>query len=492
MSLMPRSTPEAQGVRSNSIVDFIAAADAQLDCLHSLMILRHGTVIAEGWWDPYAPQHPHLMFSVSKSFTSTAVGLAISEGRLTLDDRVIDLLPDDMPANIDANLAALTVRHLLTMTTGHAADTVSLAEESPHHNWSRAILAQVLEFTPGTQFVYNSGATYLLSAILQRLTGDRLLDYLTPRLFSPLGIVDATWLTCPRGIDAGGWGLSLTTEQLATFGQLLLQRGRWNGDQLVPAAWIDEASALQVDTWATDHDLDGRQGYGYQYWRNSDAGYRADGAFAQLCVVLPEQDAVVVMTAGIPAAQPALDLVWKHLLPAFNESAQPIAAIADDLQNMLTELSMAVVSGQPNSAISASIEGVVYSFPHSAVVNASSVATADNLSAIRSIVLNGNTLTLTRDGGEHIIAFGCGGWADSPSAPDGRTAASGAWISPSQLVVRVAHIETPFVETYDLTFSAESDAPEVTLGISPNVAFGEITSVRITGRAQNYPQQARR
>lgn len=484
-------------MHSKAIVDFIAAADAQLDSLHSLMILRHGTVIAEGWWHPYAPQHPHLMFSVSKSFTSTAVGLAIAEGRLQLDDRVIDLLPDDLPATIDTKLDALTVRHLLTMTTGHPADTVSLAEDSPHHNWSRAILAQPLEFTPGTRFVYNSGATYLLSAILQRLTGERLIDYLTPRLFAPLGIVDISWLTCPRGIDAGGWGLSLSTEQLATFGQLLLQRGQWNGDQLVPAEWIDEATALQVDTSAADHDLDGRQGYGYQYWRNSTAGYRADGAFAQLCVVLPEQDVVVVMTAGIPAAEPALALVWKHLLPAFTEAGQCSAAIDPTLHGSLAQLSMAVVAGRPDSAISASIDGVVFSFAHPATDSTTTDSTATDSTAtdrlpIRSAVLRKNTLTLNRDDAQRTITFSTGAWADSAPAPDGLTAATGAWVAPAQLVIRVAHLETPFVDTYSLTFTVVSDVPELLLDISPNVGFGEVPLLRMTGRAENGQEEARR
>jgi len=285
---LPRSTPEAEGIASSAILDFIRAASTQLDSLHSIMVVRHGAVVAEGWWSPYAPEYPHMMFSVSKSFTSTAVGLAISEGLLSLDDRVVELLPHDLPTEIDARLSALTVRHLLTMTTGHAADTVSLADDSHGENWARAILAQPLDFTPGTHYVYNSGATHLLSAIVQRATGERLLDYLGPRLFEPLGITDATWESSPQGIDAGGWGLNITTEQLATFGQLLLQRGQWQGGQLVPAEWIDEATSLRVDTSATDHDLDGRQGYGYQFWRNRLAGYRADGAFGQFCLVLPE------------------------------------------------------------------------------------------------------------------------------------------------------------------------------------------------------------
>lgn len=460
MTLLPRSTPEAEGISSTAILDFVAAAEEQLERLHSLMVVRHGRVVAEGWWHPYAAEHPHLMFSVSKSFTSTAVGLAIDEGRLTLDDRVVDLLPDDLPAQIDPHLAALTVRHLLTMTTGHPTDTVSLADDSHGDNWTHAILAQPLEFAPGTHFVYNSGASYLLSAILQRLTGERLLDYLTPRLLDPLGIVGATWETCPRGIDAGGWGLSLTTEQLATFGQLLLQRGEWNGTQLVPAEWLDEATSVQVDTSGTEHDVDGRQGYGYQFWRNRPTGYRADGAFGQFCLVLPETDAVIVLTAALPTAQRALDLVWEHLLPAFTD--QPLPEISTDLEVTLASLTLPTVSGEPTSPTAAQVAGIRFDYDDPEVTAAT---------------FEPGLLTISRAGIGRPLAFGHGEWVASDDA-DARVLASGAWVSSVTLVVRAHDVGTPFSYTYTLEFRDDA----LTLDIEQNVAFGELPYTHLVSR----------
>lgn len=458
MTSLPRSTPEAEGIPSGAILDFIAAAEDQLESLHSLMVVRHGRVVAEGWWYPYAAQHPHLMFSVSKSFTSTAVGLAIDEGRLTLDDLVVELLPDDLPAEISPHLAALTVRHLLTMTTGHPTDTVSLADDSHGDNWARTILAQPLEFAPGTHYVYNSGASYLLSAILQRLTGQRLFDYLTPRLFEPLGIEGATWQTCPRGIDAGGWGLSVTTEQLATFGQLLLQRGQWNGTQLVPAEWIDQATSVQVDTAGTDHDVDGREGYGYQFWRNRPTGYRADGAFGQFCLVLPEQDAVVVLTSALPVAQRALDLVWEHLLPAFGEQSLPETGSA--LGATLGALALPTVAGEATSPTAERVSGIRFDFDDTDV----SAAT-----------LEPGLLTISRGTAGKALSFGHGQWRESA---DSRVLASGAWVSPDTLVIRAHNVGTPFSRTFTLDFANDS----LTLDIDQNVAFGDLPHTRVVSR----------
>ncbi len=455
MTLLARSTPEAEGITSSAILDFVRAADAELDSLHSLMVVRHGRVVAEGWWHPYAAKDPHMMFSVSKSFTSTAVGLAVSEGLLTLDDRIVDLLPDDLPTDIDANLAALTVRHLLTMSTGHASDTVELADSSHGDNWVRAILAQPLEFAPGTHYVYNSGATHMLSAVLQRLTGQRLLDYLEPRLFTPLGITGATWESSPQGIDAGGWGLSITTEQLAVFGQLLLQRGRWDDRQLVPAEWIDEATSAQVDTSGTDHDLDGRQGYGYQFWRNRLGGYRADGAFGQVCIVLPQQDAVVVLTSALPVAQTALDLVWKHLLPAFGESTLPTplpvpseTALADEL----AALTLTTVPGERTTETADRVAGIRFVFDQSSV---------------SAITVQPHVFTIDEGGAITVLPFGTDEWVESAG---GRLWASGAWTSADTLIVRAHAVRTPYSRTATLTFADDV----VTLDITQNVAFGDL------------------
>ncbi|MEL5990797.1 serine hydrolase domain-containing protein [Microbacterium phosphatis] len=310
---LPRTSPERAGI--GGVEQLLAAFEARGD-VHSAMILRGGSVAAEAWYAPHAPSHHHRLFSVSKAFTAMAVGVGVGEGLLRTDDRVVDLLPDKLPDVVSDNLAAMRIEHLLTMTTGHAKssmDGVGLTLSRPEDDWTRAILAEEVALEPGSQFVYDTGATYLLSVILHRLTGERLLDWLTPRLFEPLGITGATWEQDRDGIDVGGFGLSLRTEDMAAFGQLLLQRGRWGDAQLIPAEWVDRAGRPLVEAHPQGWDPDWAQGYGYQLWGCRNRAYRADGAFGQFIIVWPEHDAVIAITSGSSATQGILDLIWSTL-----------------------------------------------------------------------------------------------------------------------------------------------------------------------------------
>ena len=259
---LPRSNPEAQGVSSSAILSFVEAADRNIDALHSLMILRHGQVIAEGWWSPYGAESPHMLFSLSKSFTSTAIGLAIAEGRLSVDDEVLKFFPEDMPQEPNNNLKAMRVRDLLRMNTGQESEP----PRPPAQSWKKAFLSHPVRFKPGTHFLYNTSATYMLAAIVEKTTGMSLLDYLKPRLFDPLGIENPTWEKSPEGINTGGYGLSIRTEDIARFGQLYLQKGKWQGKQLVPVAWVEEATSFQTSN-GSNPKSDWDQGYGYQFWR---------------------------------------------------------------------------------------------------------------------------------------------------------------------------------------------------------------------------------
>jgi CubicO group peptidase (beta-lactamase class C family) len=280
---LPRSTPERQGVSPSAVLAFVEAADAEIDAMHSFMLVRHGYVVAEGWWTPYDARTPHVLYSLSKSFTSTAVGLAIAEGKLTLDDEVLKMFPDDAPAEPSANLKAMRVRDLLRMSAGHQTEAVlwrgdpASTKDDP---WTKTFLAQPVPFKPGTHFLYNSPGTYMLSAMVQKVTGATVLDYLRPRLFDPLGFENPTWVASPQGISAGAWGLLARTEEIARFGQLYLQRGMWKGRPLVPEAWVEEATARQTSNGsAPTSDWD--QGYGYQFWRSRHDSFRGDGAFGQ-------------------------------------------------------------------------------------------------------------------------------------------------------------------------------------------------------------------
>ncbi|MBL8162239.1 MAG: serine hydrolase, partial [Anaerolineae bacterium] len=295
---LQRSAPEEQGVASAAILEFVEALNSQVQEVHSFMLLRHGSVIAEGWWTPYGNEYPHQLFSLSKSFTSTAVGLAVSEGHFSIDDPVVSFFPDEAPADGSELLAALRVRHLLSMNTGQDSDTWSFMVDRPDGDWIKGFFSVPVLHAPGTHFVYNTGATYMLSAIVQKTTGMKVVDYLAPRLFQPLGITNAAWRDSPQGITAGGIGLSLKTEDVARFGQLYLQHGRWQGQQVVSEAWIAEATAFQSAN-GDDPNNDWAQGYGYQFWHCRHGAYRGDGVFGQYCIVMPEQDAVLAITAAV-------------------------------------------------------------------------------------------------------------------------------------------------------------------------------------------------
>lgn len=315
---LPRSTPEAEGVSSAGIRAYIEAADKEVIAMHSFMLVRHGRVVAEGWWKPEAADKPHVMHSLSKSFTSTAIGLAVADGKLSMDDPVLKFFPGEAPAEPSAKLKAMRVRDLLTMTSGHEVE-VKFTTNTP---WVEAFLAHPVPHKPGSHFQYNTPGSHMLSAILRKVTGETVLDYLRPRLFEPLGIENPEWGSSPQGNTFGGWGLKIRTEDVAKFGQLYLQKGLWNGKQLVPASWVAQATSKQVSN-GSDPTKDWDQGYGFQFWRCRHGAFRGDGANGQFCIVMPEQDAVVAITADTRDMQAELNVVWDKLLPAFQSGPLP-------------------------------------------------------------------------------------------------------------------------------------------------------------------------
>ena len=471
---LPRSTgPEAQGIPSEAILDFVNAAKKSGLELHGLVLLRHGYVVAEGWWRPYAADRPHMLYSLSKSFTSTAAGLAVSEGRFSLADRVVSFFPDDLPAEVGENLAAMRVRDLLTMSTGH--DREPALRMASDGNWARAFLTQPVEHEPGTHFLYNSGATYMVSAIVQKTTGETLLDYLGPRLMAPLGIVGATWESCPRGVHVGGWGLKIKTEDIARFGQLYLQKGVWNGERLLPEGWVEEATAKQVPN-GDKPDSDWSEGYGYQFWRCRHGAYRGDGAFGQYCVVMPEQDAVVAINSGVGDMQAVLNLIWEHLLPATGPT--PLAddpAAREKLTRRLAGLALPAPHGSPSSPEASRVSGRTYRL-------------APNDEKIETLRFDfghdGCDLTIRDARGEHRIPVGGGEWRAGtttfqPLTRDAQpTEATGAWTHKDTFVARVSYVETPFCPTF--TFRFEED--RVLFDLYGNIGFGPKERPQMEGR----------
>ncbi len=314
------AAPADVGVDPAGIDRFVHAATERGIDLHSLVIVRHGRVCAESYWHPYTAGGLQLFYSLSKSFTATAVGLAIGEGRFGLDDLVAELLDGRAAYGLGAGMDQVRVRHLLSMASGHDEDTITamMASDDP----VATVLAQPLAAPPGTLFTYNQGCTYLLSAILQAHSGLQLSDYLRPRLFEPLGIGDIFWRQT-GGLDQGFSGLHARTRDAAALGQLHLQDGRWGDRQLLPPGWVSQATSAHVDTRERKDDPDWQQGYGFQFWRCRPDCYRGDGAFGQFLVVVPWADLVIAATSQTERMQLVLDLMWEHLLPAADPPSTP-------------------------------------------------------------------------------------------------------------------------------------------------------------------------
>ncbi|WP_242448236.1 serine hydrolase [Cellulomonas sp. WB94] len=442
--------------------------------VHSLMVVRHGVVLAEGWWAPYAADRGHQLFSLSKSFTSAAVGLALAGGLFTIDDLVLDHFPDEAPAQPGEHLSRMRVRDLLTMTAGHDTDPSDAVFAAP--DWVRAFLAQPVEHAPGTHFTYNTAATYMLSALVQKATGERLLDYLQPRLLGPLGITGATWECSPQGIDTGGFGLTITTEDIACFGQLLLDDGVWRGERLLPAGWVAEATARQVSNGAEPAN-DWAQGYGYQFWRCRHDAYRADGAFGQFCVVLPDQQVVVAITAAVADMGAVLRALWTHLLPAVAdrpEAPDPVAL--DALTTRLAGLRLDPPAGEPTSVAASGLSGREIVFEPNALGIASAVLVPGT---------DHDTVTVVgADDGPQTIEAGHGVWragrvrAQARALSERSVLASAVWTAADTYVLTVRESDGPLVLTATATVTDDG----ITVAPSFHVSFGLTTLPTLTGR----------
>lgn len=317
---LPRSTPEAQGVSSTQVRKFIEAADKRVTTMHSLMLVRNGHVVAECWWKPESADQQHVLWSLSKSFTSTAVGFAVAEGKFSIDDPVLKFFPEEAPANPSEKLKMMRVRDLLTMSTGH--ETEPDVRGKTDQAWVKTFLEHPVPHKPGAHFQYNTPATYMLSVIVQKTTGQTVLEYLKPRLFEPLGIVNPRWDNSPQGITLGGYGLYVRTEDIAKFGQLYLQNGQWNGKQLLSPEWVTMATSKQVSN-GSDPTKDWDQGYGFQFWLCRHGAFRGDGKDGQFCIVIPEKNVVIAMTANTRDMQGQLNVVWDELLSAFADGPLP-------------------------------------------------------------------------------------------------------------------------------------------------------------------------
>jgi len=465
-------SPESLGVSSRVILDFIEAAEKNRpDDLHSFILMRHGKVAAQGWWSPYNPDSPHMLYSLSKSYTSTAIGIAQAEGLLSIDDQVISFFPDDTPENPSANLQSMRIRDLLRMNTGHNEDaTGRMAQDNT--NWVKAFLSLEVDHKPGTRFAYNSAATFMLSAIIQKVSGETLLEYLRPRLFEPLGIENPQWETAPGGINMGGWGLKVRTKDIANFGQLYLQKGMWQDKQLIPSQWVEEATKLQTSN-GSNPDSDWDQGYGYQFWRCRHNLYRGDGAFGQYCIVFPEQDAVLAITSGTGDMGAIMNLVWEIILPGLKDSPLDENPEAfDALQSKLSSLSLSTVAGETTSSLAETISNQIYKIKPN----------AEGITEMRIDLSPGQeSVIFAMNDTSVLIPFGYNNSKDGstlrPSGESWPSASSAAWISSDTMLLRSYLYETPY--RYSYTFAFKGDGVSVKREI--NLSMGPTAGLELIG-----------
>lgn len=473
---LPRSTPEAEGVSSEAIITFLDSAAVSMQEFHSFMFLRHGKVIAEGWWNPYKSDLRHTLYSTSKSFTSTAVGFAVNEKLLTVNDKVISFFPDQLPDSISPFLADMTVKDLLTMSAGQSPEPTATIRSSGD-NWVKAFLATPVVNDPGSTFLYNSMATFMLSAIVQKVTGEMLINYLKPRLFDPLAIEGMDWEVSPEGINTGGWGLRIKTEDMAKFGQLYLQKGKWNGKQVIPAGWVEEATTFKIDQapdalQSKKDSSDWMQGYCYQFWRCRNNAFRADGAYGQFIIVMPEKDAVIAITAESPDMQNEINMIWKYLLPAMKDgSLSENSKAAETLKQRLSSLALQLPAKVPES-------------PVAALVSSKTCVLENNDQRFESfsVKFSGDTciLSINADKTDYIIPFGAGKWTIAETAMAGpnilsrpgaislnKTAGSYTWIDDNTLELMLRYIESPHSIKVTCVFDKENVEVIIHLSIPP-------------------------
>lgn len=463
---LPRSYPEAEGVSSQGIIDFLDAAAKSNHEFHSMMFLRHGKVIAEGWWSPYKPDLRHTLYSTSKSFTATAVGFAVSEKKLSVEDKVISFFHDQLPDTLSRFLSALKVKDLLSMSVGQDPDP-TFKVVANEDNWVKSFLSVPIVHEPGTKFLYNTLATYMLSAIVQKATGEKVIDYLKPRLFHPLSIDGMDWEVDPKGINCGGWGLRLKTEDMAKFGQLFLQKGKWNGSQILPSSWIQEASTLKIyqapDAPQSKKDSsDWMQGYCYQMWRCRHNAFRADGAYGQYIIVMPDQDAVIAITAESGDMQSELNLVWDYLLPSIkSEKLTENKVLEVQLKQRLYSLVLPLPATIGTiSPVAKKISGKTFTFE-------------PNDKHLKSLSLGFEvskcSLTIQIDSAKYNFSLGYGQWVQGETSllgpdlllqakahfaglPPAKVEGSFGWKDENTLEMVLRYIESPHTETITCRF----------------------------------------
>lgn len=352
------ASPESVGVSSRSVGRFLRRVAEKRVCMHGFLLLRRGLVVAEGYWKPYSASSVHRMYSVSKSFVSLAVGLMIEEGRLRLDDRVVEHFPDKVPEPIHPWLAEATVRDLLLMATPHSSN--SYTRHDP--DWAWTFFNKQPSHPPGTIFSYDTAATVVLGTIVERLAGTTFLDYMRPSFLDPIGFSNDAWcIETPEGTSWGGSGVMCTLRDMAKVAFVCMRGGRWGERQVLPEAYVREATARQID----NSTIYGKHGYGYQIWRAPAHGFAFLGMGSQLAYCFPERDflfACIADTQGIGATGTGIvEPMYQEIYEALADEPLPEDTRGlDSLRRELGDLHIQPLSGAPTSSWVSKVDGVTY------------------------------------------------------------------------------------------------------------------------------------
>lgn len=445
---LPRSNPSELGLSAaaiNAMLDKLALAGIEI---HSFMLARGGVVGAEGWWSPYRPDRTHMLHSVTKAFTATGVGFALNEKRFNLDDRVVDFFPDRLPRDLSDNLAAMTVRHLITQTSGHDRGVSGSVWRRIPTSWIDEFLKIPVPHKPGSHFQYSSATSFMLSAIVSRVSGLSLHEYLQPRLLQPLGMNSVQWDVGPEGINPGGNGVSATSGDLLKLAMLHAENGVWKGSRILPEGWAERVST----PFSGNH-------YGFHWWvKPGTPGFFAFGAFGQYAFVVPKWRLALVTTAAVPGSISVPEIgippiIWKYL-PRIVARADTDDEGQEHLSQRLSTLHLPALQGGGEK---------VPSFP------SRSYELDENDDGMSDLTLSQSgdrcELAITVGNRAHVIVAGTSGQPHqgTTTMPGSGLhhgyepqhllyAASAAWTNPSELTILCRYPETAFADTFRLTF----------------------------------------
>jgi CubicO group peptidase (beta-lactamase class C family) len=449
--------------------------------LHSFMLAVDSDVVAEAWWEPYKPSRQHMQHSATKSFMQVGVGLAAADGLVSVNDPVAKFFPE-FAAEFSYG-DTLTVEHLLTMSVGHERAISGSVWRPIQTSWVREFFREPSVLRPGNLFLYTSAASYMLSGIVQKVTGQTLEQYMRPRFFEPLGIENFHWDQCPHGISTGGNGLSCETEALLKLGLLHFQKGSWDGGEILPAWWVKRATTTQISP-APLFGVDSGDGYGYQWWTRPDGSYYAWGIFGQYCIVMPRFKAVLAVTGGMPQAKNSfISAVERHLHPLLTRAGK---GVSKDGQAELATFLQNVTLLRPSSRTSSDV---------AVTVCGRDLSVESNDLRIQTIRLdfNGSACAYTQvdSRGVHTITGGFSGWHEGKTSMTGNhlhheyqledmaIVACAEWTDARTLVMTWQFVESAFRDVVTLRFDENGT---FTLDREVNANTGPLKQPTLFGR----------